>query len=102
MQIAQKWLQKLPVERGKEAVVFFNDSDELCIIDRNGLVEQFQTSPYAEQLDRCLVILRQAHARATNLMLPNKHYRAAVTLGANLSKDALVQGKWISHQIRRD
>jgi hypothetical protein len=55
-------------------------------------VEHLQTSPYADQLDVCLVFLDEAHTRGTDLKLPD-NYRAAVTLGANLTKDRLVQGK---------
>ncbi|XP_044715116.1 putative very large low complexity protein [Hirsutella rhossiliensis] len=73
IQVAQTWLEMTPVELNKEAVVFFNDFDDLCVIDRQGQVEQLQTSPYAQQLD-----------------LPS-HFRAAVTLGANVTKDKLVQ-----------
>lgn len=82
----------LPTEQGKEAVVFFNAYDDLCVVDRKGHVEQLQTSPYSKQLDVCLVFLDEAHTRGTDLKLP-EYYRAAVTLGANLTKDRLVQGK---------
>ncbi|KAH9906006.1 hypothetical protein F4778DRAFT_802433, partial [Xylariomycetidae sp. FL2044] len=46
------------------AVIFFDDQDELCVLDRSG------------RLDRCLLPI---------------HYRAAVTLGSGLTKDRLVQ-----------
>ena len=92
LQVAEKWLQMLPLDLNQDAVVFFDDDDEICVIDRKGIVERLQTSPYAEQLDRCLVFLDQAHTRGTDLKLPD-HYRAAVTLGPDLTKDRLVQGK---------
>jgi len=95
VEVAQEWLKMLPRERGKEAVVFFNDHDDLCVVDRKGYIEKLQTSHYCEQLDVCLVFLDEAHTRGTDLKLP-EHYRAAVTLGAGLTKDRLVQGKWIS------
>lgn len=93
MEAAKKWLTMLPKEKKQDAVVYFNDDDDLCVIDRRGVVERLQTSPYAGQLDRCLVFLDQAHTRGTGLRLPD-HYRAAVTLGPDLTKDRLVQGKW--------
>jgi len=96
VQVARKWLEMLPTEQGQEAVVFFNAYDDLCVVDRKGHVEPLQTSPYSEQLDVCLVFLDEAHTRGTDLKLP-EYYRAAVTLGANLTKDRLVQGKRISH-----
>ncbi|KAJ2973916.1 hypothetical protein NQ176_g6330 [Zarea fungicola] len=74
MQVAERWLQMLPLEHQQEA----------------GIVERLQTSPYVEQLDRCVVFLDQAHTRGTDLKLP-EHYRAAVTLGPDLTKDKLVQ-----------
>lgn len=73
-----------------EAAVFF-DNEELSVLDRTGRVESFQTSPYAQQLDMCVVYLDQSHSRGTDLKLP-RHYRAGVTLGAGLTKDALTQG----------
>ncbi|KAF9769941.1 hypothetical protein IL306_012560, partial [Fusarium sp. DS 682] len=60
------------------------------VLDRSGKVEELQTSPFADQLDQCLVFLDEAHTRGTDLRLP-ANYRAAVTLGANLTKDRLVQ-----------
>ncbi|KAF2477189.1 uncharacterized protein BDR25DRAFT_371170 [Lindgomyces ingoldianus] len=92
IQVAREWLDVVPIEHQKEAVVFFNDDDEICVINRKGHVEQLQTSSYSEHLDVCLVFLDEAHTRGTDLKLP-KDYRAAVTLGANLTKDRLVQGK---------
>ncbi|KAK1255540.1 hypothetical protein MKX08_009535 [Trichoderma sp. CBMAI-0020] len=90
IQVAQEWLKIVPVEKEKEAVVFFDDADELCAIDRKGYVEKLQTSPYSCRLDLCLVYLDEAHTRGTDLKLPTG-YRAAVTLGPNLTKDRLVQ-----------
>ncbi|RMZ68305.1 very large low complexity [Pyrenophora seminiperda CCB06] len=90
MQVAEKWLRMCNLDRTKaKAVVFFND-EELSVLDPNGRIELLQTSPFAKDLDGCLVYLDQAHTRGTDLKLP-KHYRAAVTLGANLTKDSLVQ-----------
>ena len=74
-----------------KAVVFVNEDDELSVVDRNGRIESLQTSSFSAQLDICLVFLDEAHTRGIDLKLP-KHYRAAVTLGASLTKDRLVQG----------
>ncbi|KAJ2972741.1 hypothetical protein NQ176_g6980 [Zarea fungicola] len=90
VQVARRWLQLLPAEHKQEAVVYFNDDDDLCVIDREGTSEQLWISPYSDQLDRCLVFLDQAHTRGTDLKLP-EYYRAAVTLGPDLIKDGLVQ-----------
>jgi hypothetical protein len=60
-------------------------------LDRAGRVEPLQTSPFAKQLDVCLIYLDEAHTRGTDLKLP-RNYRAAVTLGQGLVKDKLTQG----------
>ncbi|KAJ4159586.1 uncharacterized protein LMH87_007527 [Akanthomyces muscarius] len=90
VEVAIKWLELLPEGHQQEAVVYFNDHDDICVIDRKGTVESLWTSPYGDQLDRCLVFLDQAHTRGTDLQLP-EYYRAAVTLGPGLTKDGLVQ-----------
>jgi hypothetical protein len=77
-------------DHGKEAAVFVNESDELCVINRKNSVDLLQTSPYSSRLDICLVFLDESHTRGTDLRLPG-NYRAAVTLGARLTKDRLVQ-----------
>lgn len=90
LQLAISWLKRVPESQGKKAVVYFDDHDELCVVDWQGRVESLQTSPYGQQLDLCLVYLDEAHTRGTDLKLP-VHYRAAVTLGPGLTKDRLVQ-----------
>lgn len=90
IEVAEQWLKIMP-EQGTQAVVYFNEADELSVLDRKGQVELLQTSSYSGQLDLCLVFLDEAHTRGTDLRLPD-NYRAAVTLGANLTKDRLVQG----------
>ncbi|KAK4061998.1 uncharacterized protein Triagg1_10161 [Trichoderma aggressivum f. europaeum] len=90
LQLATTWLEKMSESQGKKAVVYFDDNDELCVVDRQGRVESLQTSPYGQQLDVCLVYLDEAHTRGTDLRLPT-NYRAAVTLGPGLTKDRLVQ-----------
>ncbi len=91
IQVAETWLRMSNFNGAKaKAIIFFNDNEELSVLDHNGRIELLQTSPFAKHLDECLVYLDQAHIRGTDLKMP-KHYRAAVTLGANLTKDTLVQ-----------
>ncbi|KAJ2996092.1 hypothetical protein NUW58_g1080 [Xylaria curta] len=90
LEVAKEWLSSIPDLEGTEAVVFFNEQDELSVVDRKGHIELLQVSSYVNKLDLCLVFLDQAHTRGTELKLP-RDYRAAVTLGANLTKDRLVQ-----------
>ncbi|KAG0649292.1 hypothetical protein D0Z07_4347 [Hyphodiscus hymeniophilus] len=90
LMVASKWLKMTQDHDKLQAAIFFDDSDELCVIDRSGRVELWQTSPFAKQPDVCLVFLDEAHTRGTDLKLPI-HYLAAVTLGPSLTKDRLVQ-----------
>jgi hypothetical protein len=90
--VAKAWLNLVQAKQDIQAVVFCDDEDELSVLDRQGHIERLQTSPFAKHLDACLVFLDEAHTRGIDLRLPQS-YRAAVTLGANLVKDRLVQGE---------
>ena len=94
LEVAQTWLTMIPEGRETQAVVFVNDGDEICVVDRTGRIEPLRTSPFANQLEVCLVFLDEAHTRGIDLRLP-RTYRAAVTLGAGITKDKLVQGEVI-------
>ncbi|KAI3390839.1 hypothetical protein diail_8557 [Diaporthe ilicicola] len=90
-QVSEAWLEVTQHRSGAaEAVIFFDEEDVLSVLDRSGHSQPFQTSHHAHQTDKCLVFLDEAHTRGTDLKLPEK-YRAAVTLGANLTKDRLLQ-----------
>lgn len=89
--VASRWLEACTDDK-VQAAVFVNDADEISVINLKGRVELLQTSSYATQLDVCIVFLDEAHTRGIDLKLP-EHYRAAVTLGAGLTKDKLVQGE---------
>ncbi|KAF5986478.1 hypothetical protein FCOIX_1537 [Fusarium coicis] len=86
----QNGMLALRNDNSTQAVVCFNEDDEIIVLDRSGKVEELGTSPFAEQLDQCLVFLDESHTRGTDLKLP-PDYRAVVTLGAGLTKDRLVQ-----------
>ncbi|KAK2685062.1 hypothetical protein QWA68_016574 [Fusarium oxysporum] len=90
IEFAKQWLARYQNDDNTQAVVCFNAHDEIIVLDRSGKVEELETSPFAEQLDRCLVFLDESHTRGTDLKLP-PNYRAVVTLGAGLTKDRLVQ-----------
>lgn len=59
-------------------------------MNRKGYVDLLKTAPFARQQDLCLEA--EAHTGGTGWRLPD-HYRVGVTLGANLTKDQLVQGE---------
>ncbi|KAF4884001.1 hypothetical protein CGCFRS4_v013080 [Colletotrichum fructicola] len=88
--VAKRWLEMTKDDEHTQAVVFCDEHDNICVIDRRHQVQIFHTSAFASQPDVCLVFLDEAHTRGTDLKLP-QNYRAAVTLGANLTKDRLVQ-----------
>ena len=100
-QVAEVWLKMNTDLDETAATVFLNSDEELCVVDRKGRIEPLQTSPFAQGLDRCLVYLDEAHTRGTDLKLPGD-YRAAVTLGANLTKDRLAQGERVAPSFRFD
>jgi hypothetical protein len=91
-EVAKLWLSMVDEETTK-AAVYFNGKEELCVIDRKGRVELLHDSPFSDNLGDCVIYLDEAHTRGTDLKFP-RDYRAAVTLGANLTKDKLVQGTY--------
>jgi hypothetical protein len=84
------WLSLRPSR--VSAAIFFNDQDELAVLSADGTIELLESSPFRDQMDRCLVYLDDAHTRGTDLKLP-LGTRAAVTLGPKVTKDRLVQGE---------
>ncbi|KAM0433504.1 hypothetical protein ACHAPT_004384 [Fusarium lateritium] len=89
VEFAKAWLSRYHDEN-TQAVICFSELDDIIVVDRSGKVEELQTSPFANQMDQCLVFLDEAHTRGTDLKLP-VNYQAVVTLGAGLTKDRLVQ-----------
>ncbi|KAG1816755.1 uncharacterized protein BJ212DRAFT_172723 [Suillus subaureus] len=87
-ELAETWLR---VKRDAQAAVFVNDDDEIVVVSRNGTVEPLVSSPFAQQLDQCVIYLDDAHTRGTDVKLPSG-FRAAVTLGPKVTKDRLTQG----------
>jgi hypothetical protein len=74
------------------AAVYFNDKDEIMVLPQHGSPTSLLSSPFAQQLDQCIVYLDDGHTRGTDLKLP-RETRAAVTLGPKVTKDRLLQGK---------
>ena len=86
---ATSWLRRVAPEDA-QAIVFFHD-DDIFVLNRDGMKEPLLISPFAKQMDLCLVYLDEAHTRGTDLKMP-ADYRAIVTLGPDLTKDRLAQG----------
>ena len=88
-QLAKTWLDlSHPDTAGS---IYFNEDDDLMVLARNGTVQPLSSSPLAQQLDRCIAYLDDAHTRGTDIKFPSGS-RAAVTLGPKVTKDRLVQG----------
>ena len=93
--LAQEWLNLTSTA----GAVYFNDMDRLMVLTRNGTSQPLMTSSLAQQLDRCVIYLDDAHTRGTDLKLP-RGFRAAVTLGPKVTKDRLVQGMTVAPWLR--
>jgi hypothetical protein len=90
VEMARLWLGHYEADEQTQAVVYFNDLDETMVLDKSGKIEELQTSPFSDQLKQCLIFIDEAHTRGTDLRFPAE-YQAAVTLGAHVTKDRLVQ-----------
>lgn len=89
-EVAHRWLEKIS-DQEVQAAVYFDDCNDLCVVERDGRHELLLSSHYAKDLSTCVVYLDEAHTRGTDLQLP-LNYRAMVTLAPGLTKDRLVQG----------
>lgn len=98
VQVAKHWLKILPKNGPIQVIVFVDDNDHICVIDRKGRIEPLQTSPFAQQMEACYVFLDEAHTRGIDLKLPPT-YRAAVTLGPGITKYKFVQGKSLRNKF---
>ncbi|KAF8127616.1 hypothetical protein EV363DRAFT_1452213 [Boletus edulis] len=87
-ELAKAWLT---ANTNASAAIYFNDNDELMVLTRDGRTHLFISSPFAQQLDQCVVYLDDAHTRGTDIKFPSG-FRAAVTLGPKVTKDRLAQG----------
>jgi hypothetical protein len=85
--LARAWLK---LDEHASGVVFFDERHRPMVIFGNAHEMPLVASPFAEDLKDCLVYLDESHCRGTDLKLP-PNARAALTLGPNLTKDALVQ-----------
>lgn len=88
-QVATQWLNFVDANRF-DAAVYFNSSDVLMTVDRNGVRTEFDYSVYRNKLDRCLVYLDDSHTRGTDLKFP-VGWKACVTLSGDITRDKTVQ-----------
>jgi hypothetical protein len=83
---AKVWLK---IDEDAKGVVFFDAQHRPWIIFGKGAEMPLVASPFADNLEDCLVYIDENHCRGTDLKLPLEA-KAALTLGPNLTKDALV------------
>ncbi|RDH27534.1 hypothetical protein BDQ94DRAFT_163521 [Aspergillus welwitschiae] len=72
------------------AAIFFDERDEVTVIDCEGHCERLVSSAFKQRMGSCFIFLDQQHSRGVDLKLP-ADYRAAVLLGPRLPEDKLVQ-----------
>ena len=94
-ELAKTWLA---ISTDASAAIYFNEDDELTVLTRDGCMQLLISSPFAQQLDQCIIYLDYAHTRGTDIKFPTG-FRAAVTLGPKVTKDRLAQGMWPLHHI---
>ncbi|KAH4934580.1 hypothetical protein HBI79_087720 [Parastagonospora nodorum] len=85
--LAKAWLKE---DHEAAAAVYFDEGHRARVVYGKGTDVPLVASPFAENLEDCLVYIDESHCRGTDLKLP-PNARAAVTLGPHLTKDALVQ-----------
>ncbi|XP_063722629.1 uncharacterized protein LOC134850023 [Symsagittifera roscoffensis] len=85
----ERWMSKVS-EKEIEAAIYFDEKDNLIVLDRRKFVTPFHLSPFATKLGSCIVYMDDIHTRGTDLQFPSAT-KAAVTLGKGLSKDKLSQ-----------
>lgn len=86
--LARAWLQE---DDMAQAAVYFGPDNKAWVVYKIGKTVPLLSSPFADNLENCLVYLDEAHTRGTDLKLP-PGARGALTLGLNQTKDHTVQG----------
>ena len=88
-QTAASWLKETSPE-DVDAAIYFDRTQVLVSLDRQGRITPFRLSPFKHRLDRCVVFLDDEHTRGTDMKFP-PGTKALVTLGKGVTQDRLVQ-----------
>jgi len=75
IEVSKRWLALS--DASVQAVVFSDEHDKMCVVNRKDRVEVLRTSSFASQLDACLVFLDESHTRGTDLRLPERRYSSS-------------------------
>lgn len=86
--LARAWLQQ---DQDALAAVYFGKDNRPWVQYQTGKIAPLIATPFADNMDRCLVYLDEAHTRGTDLKLP-LDARGALTLALHQTKDHTVQG----------
>ncbi|KAI1930837.1 hypothetical protein LOZ65_001413 [Ophidiomyces ophidiicola] len=93
--LVTKWLD---IDYEAQAAVFFGYDNTARVLYKNGKCIPLLATPFADNLESCLVYLDEAHTRGTDLKLP-RTARGALTLGLNQTKDHTVQAAMRLRQL---
>ena len=85
----------LAIDKQAKGAVYFGADNRAWVQYRGGKEAPLVATPFAENLDECLVYIDEAHTRGIDLKLPQKA-RGALTLALGQTKDHTVQGKLIA------
>lgn len=82
------------IDTNAKAGVYFNNENRLYVHFRGKTKDDMPllATPFAENMEECVVYLDEAHTRGVDLKLPTKA-RGALTLALKQTKDFTVQGK---------
>lgn len=89
--LARNWLQQ---DVDAQAAVYFGPNNKPWVQYKAGKCVPLLATPFADNMETCLVYLDEAHTRGTDLKLPPTA-RGALTLGLNQTKDHTVQGMFL-------
>ena len=87
--LVKAWLD---IDTQSKGAVFFGADNRAWVQYRGGKIVPLLATPFADNLDECLVYLDEAHTRGVDLKLP-QNARGALTLALGQTKDHTVQGK---------
>ncbi|KAL4873947.1 hypothetical protein BDV12DRAFT_191814 [Aspergillus spectabilis] len=93
--VARTWIE---ADWSAKGAVYFGEDNKPWIMYRNLKRAPLFASPYADNLDSCVVYLDEAHTRGTDLQLPAGAI-GALTLGLSQTKDHTVQAAMRLRQL---
>ncbi|KAF4949086.1 hypothetical protein FGADI_9160 [Fusarium gaditjirri] len=95
-QLAAAWLDVNPEAQG---AVYFDKSSRIMVRARfQKAAVPLLASPFADNLEKCVVYIDEAHTRGTDLKLPT-YAQGALTLGISSTKDQIVQAAMRLRQL---